>query len=337
MIISIRLHQCYFMVICFYYLIFFNCTKVYKIACRNFIMKTTENRNPVSKNIDLMSSFDIIKIINEEDKNVASAVQKCLPEIAKAVDLIIENFQKGGRLFYFGAGTSGRIGVLDASECWPTFGVDHGMIVGVIAGGDNSLRYSIESTEDLEENGITDLMNLSPTTNDTVVGLSASGNTKYVLSVLKHAQKLGLKTIGYSSNKNAKLAQYCDVFINPIVGAEILTGSTRMKSGSAQKMVLNMLSTTSMIRLGKTYENLMIDVRTVNEKLRDRACRIISDISGVSYDIASDLLNRAQAFIKDNTRGVPLAVIMATKNCSAQQASLLLRKHAGIVRNALSD
>lgn len=299
-------------------------------------MKTTETCNFVSKNIDLMSSFDIIKIINDEDKKVATAVQECLPYIAKAVDIIVSNFQKGGRLFYFGAGTSGRLGVLDASECWPTFGVEHGMVIGVIAGGDKALRYSVEHAEDSKEAGELDLLALSPTKDDTVVGLSAGGDANYVVSVLQKAQNLGMKTIGYSSNKNARLAQYSDVFINPVVGPEILTGSSRMKSGTAQKMVLNMLSTASMIRIGKTYENLMIDVRTMNEKLRDRAHRIIADISGVSYEEAAETLRQVQNFLKDGTKGVPLAVIMAVKKCSPQQAVDLLADAGGIVRKVLS-
>ena len=300
-------------------------------------MKTTEERNLLSKNIDLMSSMNIVKTINKEDQKVALAVQECLPTIAQAVDIIVSNFQKGGRLFYFGAGTSGRLGVLDASECWPTFGVEHGMVVGVIAGGDKALRYSVENAEDSEDAGIADLMALAPTVNDTVVGLSAGGGAKYILAVLKKAQNLGMKTIGYSSNKDASLARYSDVFINPIVGAEILTGSSRMKSGTAQKMVLNMLSTASMIRIGKTYENLMIDVRTMNEKLWDRACRIIVDISGVAYDKADKLLRLAQDYLNDKTKGVPLAVVMAVKGCSVETASKLLRQNDGIVRKALAE
>ena len=300
-------------------------------------MKTTEARNLNSQNIDLMSSFDIVRIINDEDKKIALAVEACLPAIAQAVDIIVSNFQNGGRLFYFGAGTSGRLGVLDASECWPTFGVEHGMVIGVIAGGDKALRYSVENAEDFESSGIADLMALAPSKNDTVVGLSAGGGAKYVLAVLEQAQKMGLKTIGYSSNKDAKLAKYSDVFINPVVGAEILTGSSRMKSGTAQKMVLNMLSTASMIRIGKTYENLMIDVRTMNEKLRDRAHRIIVDISGVSYEKAEGLLKQAQDFLSDDTKGVPLAVVMAVKNCSVEKAFQLLQKNGNIVRKALAE
>ena len=299
------------------------------------MMKITEKRNSNTTHIDLATSADIVKVINEEDKKVAFAVEKCLPQIAQAVDTIVENFKNGGRLFYFGAGTSGRLGVLDASECWPTFGVEHGMVVGVIAGGDKALRYSVENAEDLESAGVQDLMGLEPTIHDTVVGLSAGGGAKYVLAVLKKAQELGMKTVGYSSNPDAKLAKYSDIFINPVVGEEVLTGSSRMKSGTAQKMVLNMLSTASMIRMGKTYENLMIDVRTMNDKLRDRACRIIMDIAHVEYETAEELLKQAQDFLRDTTKGVPLATVMAVKKCSAQEAFDLLKKNGGLVRQAL--
>lgn len=300
-------------------------------------MKITESRSEITKNIDVMSSLDIVRTINQEDKTVAYAVEKCLPEISQAVDIIVSNFKKNGRLFYFGAGTSGRLGVLDASECWPTFGVEHGMIVGVIAGGDKALRFSVENAEDSEELGIQDLLNLNPTTEDTVVGLSAGGEAKYVLAVLKKAQSLGMKTVGYSSNPKAELSKYSDVFINPVVGPEVLTGSSRMKSGTAQKMVLNMLSTASMIQLGKTYENLMIDLRIMNDKLRERAYKIIMDITAVSYENAKDLLKQAQDFLQDPLRGIPLAVVMGKKGCSAQEASHLLDKAQGIVRNVFQQ
>jgi len=227
----------------------------------------TEKRNPNTTNIDMMNADEIAKVLNEEDKKVALAVEKCVPEIAKAIELIAQSFLKGGRLAYFGAGTSGRLGVLDASECWPTFGVEHGMVNGFIAGGDEALRYSIENSEDSAELGLQDLDKFNPNKNDVVVGISASGAPKYVLALLEEAQKRGIKTIGISSNPEAVLQKYSDIFINPVVGQEPITGSSRMKSGTAQKMILNMLSTGAMIRIGKTYENFMIDVRMVNEKL----------------------------------------------------------------------
>ena len=300
-------------------------------------MKITEKRNLNTIHIDLASSSDIVKAINEEDKKVAVAVEKCLPQIAQAVDVIVENFKNGGRLFYFGAGTSGRLGVLDASECYPTFGVEDGMVVGIIAGGERALRHSVENAEDSDTAGVQDLMAQEPNIHDTVVGLSAGGSAKYVLAVLRKAQELGIKTVGYSSNPDALLAEYSDVFINPIVGEEVLTGSSRMKSGTAQKMVLNMLSTASMIRLGKIYENLMIDVRTTNDKLRDRACRIISDIAHIEYEKAEALLKQAQDFLQNSTKGVPLATVMGAKNCSPQRAFDLLKKNGDSVRRTLEE
>ena len=300
-------------------------------------VQTTETRNEKSKHLDEMSSFEIVSLMNEEDKKVAFAVEKCLPEIAKTVDWAVEAFKNGGRLLYFGAGTSGRLGVLDASECWPTFGIDHGVVVGTIAGGDKALRYSVENSEDSKEDGINDFMSLNPTKNDVVMGLTASGSTPYVLAVLEQAQKMGIKTVGYSSNENAKLKQFSDVFINPIVGSEVLTGSSRLKSGTAEKMVLNQITTAAFVRFGKVYENLMVEVRVMNEKLKDRAIRIISDIANVEYKEASDALIQAQKYLNEPTKGVPLAVIIASKKCSAEQANAILKRNDNFVRRALMD
>ena len=298
-------------------------------------VQTTEERNAKSKKLDEMTALEIVSLMNAEDKKVALAVEKCLPQIAKTVDLVVKALKKGGRLLYFGAGTSGRLGVLDASECWPTFGVEHGVVVGTIAGGDRALRYSVEDSEDSKEGGINDLMALKPTKNDIVMGLSAGGGAPYVLAVMEEARKMGIRTIGYSSNENAKLKQLSDVFINPIVGPEVLTGSSRLKSGTAEKMVLNQITTAVFARLGKVYENLMIDVRVMNEKLRDRAIRIISDIAKVEYDEASRALTQAQNYLKEPTKGVPLAVIIASKKCSAKQAFDLLQKNDNLVRRVL--
>ncbi len=288
----------------------------------------TEKRNPSSINIDLMNTFEIVKLINEEDKKVAFAVEKVIPQIVQAVDLISDCFIKGGRLAYFGAGTSGRLGVLDASECWPTFGVDHNMVCGFIAGGDKALRYSIENAEDSCENGLNDLKKFNPTCHDIIVGISAGGNALYVLSLLKEAQNLGCKTIGISSNPEAKLAQYSTVFINPIVGEEVITGSSRMKSGTAQKMILNILSTASMVRIGKTYENYMVDVQTMNAKLIDRATRIVSEIAKISYDDAADYLRKADNKVKT-------ACVMAVKHLSKDEANCLLQKNNNILRKVI--
>ena len=300
-------------------------------------LKTTEKRNQKSKHLDDMNALQIATLMNEEDKKVALAVEKCLPQIAKTIDTVADAMRQGGRLLYFGAGTSGRLGVLDASECWPTFGVEHGVVVGTIAGGDKALRYSVEDSEDARDEGIADLMALKPSKDDIVMGLSAGGETPYVLAILEKAQKMGIKTVGYSSNKDAKLKEFSDIFINPVVGPEVLTGSSRLKSGTAQKMVLNQITTGTFALLGKVYENLMIDVRVMNEKLRDRAVRIISDIAKVEYKEASNCLKRAQKFLNEPTRGVPLATIMASKHLSAKQAASLLKKNDNFVRRALES
>lgn len=288
----------------------------------------TEQRNHNTMNIDLMNAYEIAKTINEEDKKVAFAIEKELQPISEGIELIAQAFQKGGRLGYFGAGTSGRLCVLDASECPPTFSTPRDMVQGFIAGGDGALRYSIENSEDNAEFGLADLTTFNPTPNDIIVSVSASGNPAYVLSVLEHAQKLGCKTIGISSNPDAKLKQYSDIFINPLVGAEVVTGSSRMKSGTAQKLVLNMLTTGAMIRIGKTYENLMVDVSVSNKKLHDRACRIIVDISKVSYD-------EAQEYLEKSAKKVKVACVMAIKKCSKEQAEQLLQNNSGILRKVI--
>ena len=288
----------------------------------------TEKSNPATTDIDLMDSFHIAQAINNEDKKVALAIGKVLPEIGRAIEMIAEAFQKGGRLAYFGAGTSGRLGVLDASECWPTFGVEHGMVSGFIAGGDKALRLSVEAAEDSSEFGLSDLSAFAPTPNDVIVGISAGGNPQYVLAILEEAKKAGCRTIGISSNPEAKLKPLCDIFINPIVGEEVLTGSSRLKSGTAQKMILNMLSTGAMIRIGKTYKNYMIDVRMVNEKLLDRGCRFVSEIAKISYD-------EAQKYIEQSGKNVKTACVMAIKKCSKAEAEQQLAAVKGILRKVI--
>lgn len=288
----------------------------------------TEKSNPATTDIDLMDSFHIAQAINNEDKKVALAIEKVLPEIGRAIEMIAEAFQKGGRLAYFGAGTSGRLGVLDASECWPTFGVEHGMVSGFIAGGDKALRLSVEAAEDSSEFGLSDLSAFAPTPNDVIVGISAGGNPQYVLAILEEAKKASCRTIGISSNPEAKLKPLCDIFINPIVGEEVLTGSSRLKSGTAQKMILNMLSTGAMIRIGKTYKNYMIDVRMVNEKLLDRGCRFVSEIAKISYD-------EAQKYIEQSGKNVKTACVMAIKKCSKTEAEQQLASAKGILRKVI--
>ena len=288
----------------------------------------TERRNPNTTDIDLMNGCEIAKTINNEDKKVALAIEKVLPQVGAAIELIAEAFRNGGRLAYFGAGTSGRIGVLDASECWPTFGVEQGMVCGYIAGGDKALRFSIENSEDSAELGLEDLLRFAPKAEDVVVGISAGGGPRYVLAVLEKARASGCKTIGISSNPEAKLKAVCDIFINPVVGEEAVTGSSRMKSGTAQKMILNMLSTGAMIRIGKTYENYMIDVRMTNEKLAERGRRIVSEIAGIS-------LADAQKYIEAGGNKVKTASVMAVKKVSREEAEKLLEANGGILRKVL--
>ena len=288
----------------------------------------TEKSNPNTLGIDLMNGEEIARTINQEDKKVALAIEKVLPQIGEAIELIADSFNKGGRLAYFGAGTSGRIGVLDASECWPTFGVEHGMVNGFIAGGDKALRYSVENAEDSVEFGMEDLDAFNPSVNDVVVGISANGGPKYVMTILQEAQKRGVKTRGISSNIEAKLKKFSDIFINPIVGEEAITGSSRMKSGTAQKMILNMLSTGAMIRIGKTYKNYMIDVRMVSEKLVERGVRFVSEIAGIDME-------SAKKYIELSGKNVKTACVMAMKQCSKEQAEEMLKNNEGILRKVI--
>ncbi len=288
----------------------------------------TEQSNIDTKEIDLMSPLEIATAINNEDKKVALAVEKELPNIGKAIDLIASSFLKGGRLAYFGAGTSGRLGVLDASECWPTFGVEHGMVCGFIAGGDRALRFSIENSEDSQELGLKDLESFNPTPNDVVVGISASGNPEYVLSVLRKAQEQKIATIGITSNPNAKLRQYSDITICTVVGQEAVTGSSRMKSGTAQKMVLNMLSTGAMVRIGKTYQNYMIDVRMCNKKLIERGTRFVSEICNISTEEASK-------YVELSGNNVKVACVMCMKKCNKEDAKKMLNEQNGVLRKVI--
>lgn len=241
---------------------------------------TTEKRNPASMNIDKVSTLEMAQIMNDEDKKVAYAVEKVLPEVSAAIDLIAETLSRGGRLFYIGAGTSGRLGVLDASEIPPTFGTSPEMIQGLIAGGDIALKNAVEGAEDNEELAIENLSAKNFSRQDILVGISSSGRTPYVLSGINFAKKLGAVTVGISCVENSALAKIVDIEITPVTGAEVITGSTRLKAGTATKMVLNMLTTGAMIKLGKVFGNLMINVQATNEKLRDRAKRIEQELSG---------------------------------------------------------
>jgi N-acetylmuramic acid 6-phosphate etherase len=253
----------------------------------------TEQPNPASARIDTLSTEEMLRIINTEDRKVAEAVEREIPAIARAVDAIAAIFRRNGRLFYIGAGTSGRLGVLDASECPPTFGVSPELVQGIIAGGEAALSRATETTEDDPSIGARDLTARGFTANDILAGIAASGRTPYVLGAVAEAKRLGASTIGVSCTPGSELAGAVDIAITPLVGPEVIAGSTRMKAGTAQKLVLNMLTTGAFIRMGYVYGNLMVNVQPKNSKLRDRARRIIAQAAGVSYDRAGELLTEA--------------------------------------------
>ena len=289
---------------------------------------TTEGRNPSSAEIDELPTEGILRVINAADAEVAGAVQREIPTITQAVDAVVERLQTGGRLFYLGAGTSGRLGVLDASECPPTFNTNPELVQGLIAGGDTALRRSIEGAEDREEEGRADLVRNDFSRADALVGIAASGRTPYVLGGLAYARELGALTIGLSCTVGSKVAGAADIAITPIAGPEVVTGSTRMRAGTATKLVLNMLSTAVMIRMGYVYGNLMVNVQPTNEKLTDRARRIITAIAGVSYHEASCLLEQAGS--------VRIAILMSKRNLSSDEASSRLAAARGSLRAALA-
>jgi len=292
---------------------------------------STEQRNPLSMNIDKKPLVEVLKIINNEDKLVPFAVEKELPYIEEAVQIIINAFKKGGRLVYFGAGTSGRLGVIDAAECPPTFGTPDYLIRGFIAGGKEAMFAAQEGAEDSEENGAEDVLKADITSKDVVCGIAASSRTPYVIGAIKKAKQLGAKTILVTCNHRDELnIKEFDVAICPFVGPEVIMGSTRMKSGTAQKLVLNMLTTASMIRLGKVYENMMIDLQMTNKKLRERSKKIIMTITGISYDAASDFLEKAGGHVKT-------AIVMIKANVDAKEAKRRLINAEGFVRNAIED
>lgn len=288
----------------------------------------TEYRNENTKDIDLLSTIDIVRKINEEDKLVALAIEDETPNIAKAIDIIAKQFLVGGRLYYFGAGTSGRIGILDASECPPTFGVPADMVTGIIAGGDKAIRTAVEGAEDNFELGVEDAKCL--TDKDVCVAISASGNPKYLLGVLAQADKVNCKTIALTCNHKALILEEAGLGICVEVGPEVIAGSSRMKAGSVQKMVLNMLSTGAMIKIGKTYENFMIDLMPTNEKLKDRAIRIVSEIADVNNSTALQTLLECGWSVKT-------AIIMLKCKLSKEEAQELLRKNCGVLRRALNS
>jgi N-acetylmuramic acid 6-phosphate etherase len=294
----------------------------------NLAALLTEARNPATEKIDELSTLDILRLINAEDAKVAAAVAAVLPETATAIDEIAKRFEQGGRLFYIGAGTSGRLGVLDASECPPTFSVPPSLFQGLIAGGDSALRRSSEASEDSPEQGAADLAAAAFTAKDTLVGIAASGRTPYVLGALTHARKIGALTIALTCVPDSAMAAAADISIAPLTGPEVITGSTRLKAGTATKLVLNMLSTGVMIRTGAVYGNLMVNVQPTNAKLVDRSQRIIMSATGIDQPTAAALLKAAGS--------VKTAIVMQKLNLDAYEAKTRLGQSNGHLRRALA-
>ena len=288
----------------------------------------TEQRNPNSMHVDSLSALEIVQLMNKEDKQVPLAIEKCLPQIAQAVECIVAAFQQGGRLVYIGAGTSGRLGVLDASECPPTFGVSPEMVKGIIAGGECALRHPIEGAEDSKTHAVVDLQTIQFSSKDVLVGIAASGRTPYVIGAFEYAKSLGSVTVSIASNPNSAMANIVDIAIDTVVGPEVLTGSSRLKSGTAQKLVLNMLTTASMILMGKCYQNLMVDVQASNEKLKARAIRIVMQATDCDKALAEETLKLADQNAK-------LAIMMILSGLDRAQAEALLEKHQGKLQLAL--
>ena len=289
---------------------------------------TTESRNENTLNIDKVSTLEMVKIINNEDKKVAFAVENELENIAKAIDGIVDRINRGGRLIYIGAGTSGRLGILDASECPPTYGVSEELVQGIIAGGKEAIFRAKEGAEDSEELAITDLKDKSLSENDVIVGLAASGRTPYVIGGLKYANDIGALTISVTCNGDSEVSKVAQISIAPIVGAEVVTGSTRLKAGTAQKLVLNMLSTGTMIKLGKVYGNLMVDVKATNEKLVERAKRIVCEATGVER-------GQAEKTLKETNFDVKLAIFMILSGLNINEAKEKLSKNKGYIAKAM--
>jgi N-acetylmuramic acid 6-phosphate etherase len=290
----------------------------------------TEQRNPLSKNLDRLSSLQIVRLMNHEDRKVTTAVERELPSIAKAADAIVDAAQNRGRVFYVGAGTSGRLGVLDAAEIVPTFGTSPKLVQALIAGGRRAVTSAVEGAEDAAKNGERDLRARHLSVKDIVVGIAASGTTPYVVGALKYARKRRATIIALTSNRNMPVTRLADIVIAPNVGPEVLTGSTRLKAGTSQKLVLNMLSTAAMVRLGHAYENLMLDLKLTNKKLEDRAVRIVAEASGKSVSAANHALRQAGHNIR-------VALVILKRKVSAAEARKLLGAAKGNLRRALSD
>jgi N-acetylmuramic acid 6-phosphate etherase len=291
---------------------------------------STEQRNPQTAKIDSVSTLEMMRLINQEDQRVALAVAEVLPQIAAAVDLIAAQFKRGGRLFYIGAGTSGRLGILDASECPPTYGVDFGLVIGLIAGGDGAIRKAVEGAEDSRELGAEDLKAHDFNAEDVLVGLAASGRTPYVLGGLEYAKSLGAHTIAIACTPDSEIGRIAEIAIEPLPGAEVVTGSTRMKAGTAQKLVLNMLSTGAMIKIGKVYGNLMVDVQPSNQKLIERCKRIVCEATGVDR-------SRAESLLEITRYDVKLAILIEKTGLDAAQATALLQQADGYLQKAIDQ
>ncbi|MEQ5178043.1 MULTISPECIES: N-acetylmuramic acid 6-phosphate etherase [Proteus] len=290
----------------------------------------TESRNHNSENIDTLSTFDMLKVINNEDKKVPLAVEKALPEIAQLVDKVAIAFSQGGRLIYCGAGTSGRLGILDASECPPTYGTPYDMVIGLIAGGHKAILQAVENAEDNIQLGEQDLRQLNFNEKDVLVGIAASGRTPYVIGALNYAKSLGATTGAISCNPESPIAQIADIAITPIVGAEVVTGSSRMKAGTAQKLILNMITTAAMIKIGKVFGNLMVDVEATNAKLVERQVRIVMQATECERAIAEQALSQCQRHCKT-------AILMILANVDALQATQMLNQNKGFIRKALGE
>lgn len=291
---------------------------------------TTESRNQSTLNIDKVSTLEMVKMINDEDKKVALAVEAELPRIAEAIDEIAIRMNKGGRLIYIGAGTSGRLGILDASECPPTYGVSEELVQGVIAGGHEAIFRAKEGAEDSKELALEDLKNKKITENDIIVGLAASGRTPYVIGGLEYANEVGAMTIAITCNAGSEVSKAAKISIAPVVGPEVVTGSTRLKSGTAQKLVLNMLSTGTMIKLGKVYGNLMVDVRATNEKLVERAKKIVCEATGVTRE-------EAGKYLEETNSDVKLSIFMILSKLEKEEARKVLEESKGYIAEALKN
>lgn len=288
----------------------------------------TESRNPASSQIDTLPTLDMLAVINSEDQKVPLAVAATLPEIARVVDLVVEAFANGGRLIYCGAGTSGRLGILDASECPPTYGTPREQVVGLIAGGHAAILQAVENAEDSPQMGEQDLRNLGFNARDVLVGIAASGRTPYVLGAIAYARSVGATAVAISCNPNSEMGQAADIAIEPVVGPEVVTGSSRMKAGTAQKLILNMITTGAMIRSGKVYSNLMVDVEATNAKLIQRQVNIVVEATECSPEEAEEALNQCQRHCKT-------AIVMILGGLSAPEASAVLSKNKGFIRQAL--